>query len=1031
MTEQDYRSEIEYIYTRFPSFQRVGKVAYKPGIQTMQYLDNVMGNPHKNFLSIHVAGTNGKGSTSHMLASALMQLSPREFYEALLQNIPDLAEKYPAATQVMSRNGIGVPKNMMGEEGQGSIGAFSAGKSSAISNVSGLCADKSGEGSSKELNSEEGYSNAVSGKFLKVGLYTAPHLWDFRERIKVSEGNSPDSMKMVEKEYVYNFLKQYRPLFEEQNASFFEITTALAFKYFQEQKVDIAIIECGLGGRLDSTNIITPLLSIITNIGLDHCEHLGYEYTQIAAEKASIIKEKVPVIIGELGTEKPSESQPSDWKILVPYKLKSSTFYGSLQLYSQNEQINNKILSAVAGSLFCCAMNDTTSIKKVFIEKAIAMRAPIIFAEYPDRLSLRKSSALTSDFALPEMDLGGDCQKKNIKAVIIALSRLLNGAKYDCGCWKLARHPLVEYNAALKAKCRELALSKLSNNEVDLNMLAASDSIKPGNIDLLSAYNLLINRGTPATAMQGGDTSAAGLQNGDTSAAMQGGPAAHISSGRLQGGDASERPGGDTSSSAAMQGGCASSFGMQNGDTSAAMQGGPAAQNAGQDYNADHNRNIEQQCNILSDKNVEIILNAAERADNLKQQRFAALIPQLKRGIDNAAHITGLHGRWEHLYVTKEGTLTTNAGQSTLPGKITCESRGVNSVQIGKTGDESKLKSESVNINSVQPCTQDVAGKMEGGNKLNGDSFEGGLEVAGKIADGRMMAGNLEVDGKIADESIGIGNHEVCRGIEIVCDTGHNAHGFSISAPQIIRQVTEKGARRLIMIFGVVADKDLDSIIPILPNYLQRKINTSQSTKCFGTSGLCNLFDESCKANDHAAIGKGSHDNQGAQNTLSMQSAHGTLHQYNTQDIQGTLNIQNMQSTQDVQSIQSVQNINDTQGTQNTQSMYNAQNTHNVQNSEIEQSMYNRQNIQSVQNAEELQAYYYFVNAAGSRALPAEKLAAKMFANGFKGEIVSPDSPEESSVMKAVDKYLHEGARPGDFLFIGGSSYVVAERKVR
>src|SRR5574344_1980703 len=915
MTEQDYRSEIEYIYTRFPSFQRVGKVAYKPGIQTMQYLDNVMGNPHKNFLSIHVAGTNGKGSTSHMLASALMQLSPREFYEALLQNIPDLAEKYPASAEAMSRNGIGVPRNMMSEKRQGSTGACSAGKSSAISNESGLCADKSGVGgseevSSKEVSSKEGYSNAESGKFLKVGLYTSPHLWDFRERIKVSEGNSPNSMKMVEKEYVYNFLKQYRSLFEEQNASFFEITTSLAFKYFREKKLYIAIIECGLGGRLDSTNIINPLLSIITNIGLDHCEHLGYEYTQIAAEKAGIIKERVPVIIGELGTEKPSESQPSDWKILVPHKLRPSTFYGSVQLHSQNEQINNKILSALSGAFFCFAMNDTTSIKKVFVEKAIAMRAPIIFAEYPDRLSLRKSSALTSDFALPEMDLGGDCQKKNIKAVIIALSRLLNGAKYDCGCWKLARHPLVEYNAALKAKCRELALSKLSNNEVDLNMLAATDSIKPGNIDLLSTYNLLINRDTSSSGIQSGDTSAAGLQGG--------GPAAHISSGRLQNGDtSSERQGRDTSGS------------MQSGDTSAAgMQGGePAAQNAGQDYNADHNRNIEQQCNILSDKNVEIILNAAERADNLKQQRFAALIPQLKRGIDNAAHITGLHGRWEHLYVTKEGTLTTNAGQSTLPGKITCESRGVNSVQIGKTGDESKLKSESVNINSVQPCTQDVAGKMEDGNKLNGDSFEGGLEVAGKIADGRIIAEKLEVDGKIAYESIGIGNHEVCRGIEIVCDTGHNAHGFSISAPQIIRQVTEKGARRLIMIFGVVADKDLDSIIPILPNHYKKESHTA---------GFPN-------------------------------------EQKNESHIAGFLNEQ--------------------------------------------------------KNG--LQAYYYFVNAAGSRALPAEKLAAKMFANGFKGEIVSPDSPEESSVMKAVDKYLHEGARPGDFLFIGGSSYVVAELKVK
>src|SRR5574344_2791018 len=747
----------------------------------------------------------------------------------------------------MSRNGIGVPKNMMGEEGQGSIEAFSAGKSSAISNGSGLCVDKSGVSSSIELNSEEGYSNAVSGKFLKVGLYTSPHLWDFRERIKVSEGNSPDSMKMVEKEYVYNFLKQYRPLFEEQNASFFEITTALAFKYFQEQKVDIAIIECGLGGRLDSTNIITPLLSIITNIGLDHCEHLGYEYTQIAAEKAGLIKEKVPVIIGELGTEKPSESQPSDWKILVPYKLKSSTFYGSLQLYSQNEQINNKILSAVAGSLFCCAMNDTTSIKKVFIEKAIAMRAPIIFAEYPDRLALKKSRALSGGFDLSEMDLGGDCQKKNIKAVIIALSRLLNGAKYDCGCWKLARHPLVEYNAALKAKCRELALSKLSNNEVDLNMLAASDSIKPGNIDLLSAYNLLINRGTPATAMQGGDTSAAGLQNGDTSAAMQGGPAAHISSGRLQGGDASERPGGDTSSSAAMQGGCASSFGMQNGDTSAAMQGVPAAQKAGQDYNADHNRNIEQQCNILSDKNVEIILNAAERADNLKQQRFAALIPQLKRGIDNAAHITGLHGRWEHLFVNQTGALTTDP-----------------------------LTNTSKSDSGTEPFI-----------------------------------------------------YNVWKNIEIVCDTGHNAHGFSISAPQIIRRVTEQSEkpRRLIMIFGVVADKDLDSIIPILPNHYKKESHTA---------GFPN-------------------------------------EQKNESHIAGFLNEQ--------------------------------------------------------KNG--LQAYYYFVNAAGSRALPAEKLAAKMFANGFKGEIVSPDSPEESSVMKAVDKYLHNGACTGDFLFIGGSSYVVAELKVK
>src|SRR5574344_570549 len=332
--------------------------------------------------------------------------------------------------------------------------------------------------------------------------------------------------------------------------------------------------------------------------------------------------------------------------------------------------------------------------------------------------------------------------------------------------------------------------------EVDLNMLAASDSIKPGNIDLLSAYNLLINRGTPATAMQGGDTS---------------------------------------------------STAMQNGDTSAAMQGGPAAQNAGQDYNADHNRNIEQQCNILSDKNVEIILNAAERADNLKQQRVAALIPQLKRGIDNAAHITGLHGRWEHLFVNQTGALTTDP-----------------------------LTNTSKSDSGTEPFI-----------------------------------------------------YNVWKNIEIVCDTGHNAHGFSISAPQIIRRVTEQSEkpRRLIMIFGVVADKDLDSIIPILPNHYKKESHTA---------GFPN-------------------------------------EQKNESHIAGFLNEQ--------------------------------------------------------KNG--LQAYYYFVNAAGSRALPAEKLAAKMFANGFKGEIVSPDSPEESSVMKAVDKYLHNGACTGDFLFIGGSSYVVAELKVK
>lgn len=204
MTQQEYNSEIEFIFNRFPSYQTVGKVAYKPGIETMEALDGMLGHPHRRFRSIHVAGTNGKGSTSHMLAAALQ-------------------------------------------------------------------------------------------KNYKVGLYTSPHLVDFRERIKVDG-------EMVPQEFVYGFLKEYKERFVELGASFFEITTALAFAYFAEQGVDVAVIECGLGGRLDSTNIITPVLSVITNIGLDHCEHLGYSLEEIAREKAGIIKPGVPVVVSEGGS---------------------------------------------------------------------------------------------------------------------------------------------------------------------------------------------------------------------------------------------------------------------------------------------------------------------------------------------------------------------------------------------------------------------------------------------------------------------------------------------------------------------------------------------------------------------------------------------------------------------------------------------------------------------------------------------------------------------------------------------------------
>lgn len=207
---KSYEDKINWLFSQFPSYQKVGKVAYKPGIETMEAFDAALGHPHRRFRSIHVAGTNGKGSTSHMLAAGL----------------------------------------------------------------------------------------AACG--LKVGLYTSPHLVDFRERMKIVEG---DGFRMVPKEFVESFIDRWQGFFEEHKPSFFEITTGMAFAFFADEKVDVAVIETGLGGRLDSTNVITPILSIITNIGLEHCEHLGYTLAAIAGEKAGIIKPGVPVVAGSRDPE--------------------------------------------------------------------------------------------------------------------------------------------------------------------------------------------------------------------------------------------------------------------------------------------------------------------------------------------------------------------------------------------------------------------------------------------------------------------------------------------------------------------------------------------------------------------------------------------------------------------------------------------------------------------------------------------------------------------------------------------------------
>src|SRR5690606_23244163 len=202
----NYQQTIDFLYNQLPMFSRIGASAITPGLDNTYILCERLNNPEKKFKSIHIAGTNGKGSTSHMIA-------------AILQ--------------------------------------------------------------------ESGYA---------TGLYTSPQLWDFRERIRVNG-------KMIEKDAVEEFVQFIMPSVNEIKPSFFELTVAMAFWYFSEKKTDFAVIETGMGGRLDSTNVIQPVFSVITNIGLDHTDKLGNTLEAIAKEKAGNIKLNTPVIIGNTQEE--------------------------------------------------------------------------------------------------------------------------------------------------------------------------------------------------------------------------------------------------------------------------------------------------------------------------------------------------------------------------------------------------------------------------------------------------------------------------------------------------------------------------------------------------------------------------------------------------------------------------------------------------------------------------------------------------------------------------------------------------------
>lgn len=270
-----YQEATEYLFNSTPLFQNVGKDAYKEGLENTLLLDKHFNHPHQQYQTIHIAGTNGKGSCSHTLA-------------AILQ--------------------------------------------------------------------EAGY---------KVGLYTSPHLVDFRERIRVNGTCIPE-------ERVVRFVEEERAFFEPLHPSFFEITTALAFLYFAEQKVDIAVIEVGLGGRLDCTNIISPLLSVITNISFDHVQFLGNTLDKIASEKAGIIKLNTPVIIGET----------------------------------------------------------TPETRPVFMKKALQCQASIRFAEEEHELqAINEANDGTREYQTLHFGtingvLNGDCQIKNTQTILAAVSEL-------------------------------------------------------------------------------------------------------------------------------------------------------------------------------------------------------------------------------------------------------------------------------------------------------------------------------------------------------------------------------------------------------------------------------------------------------------------------------------------------------------------------------------------------------------------------------------------------------------------------------
>lgn len=279
----NYQETVEYLYSQMPMFSRTGGDAYKEGLDTSLALDELYNHPHKAYKTIHVAGTNGKGSTSHLLASVLQQ---------------------------------------------------------------------------------SGY---------KVGLYTSPHLIDFRERIRVNG-------EMIPEQDVIDFVESYRRSEFAGAPSFFELTSTMAFEYFRKSQVDFAIIETGLGGRLDSTNIITPILSVITNISFDHTQFLGDTLSKIAAEKAGIIKDGVPVVIGEAKEDEIHtifDEKAKEMQSHIVFAEKTN------QIISYTRENDRLILKTIANETLvdelsgdCQVKNANTALNAIHILQSIGITIP-------------------------------------------------------------------------------------------------------------------------------------------------------------------------------------------------------------------------------------------------------------------------------------------------------------------------------------------------------------------------------------------------------------------------------------------------------------------------------------------------------------------------------------------------------------------------------------------------------------------------------------------------------------------------------